>query len=91
MSYTLQGPAQHLQPRREERLKRPEASGLRPEAGRSTISSRAGDSRSKIVAAWSTRRRPDGPRRRGSRHSSDSGVSPIASGASRGIALFVSR
>jgi hypothetical protein len=91
MSYILQGTAQHLQPRREERLKRPEASGLRPEAGRSPISSRAADSRSKIVAAWSTRRRMDGPRRRGSSPSSDSGVSPIASGASRGIALFVSR
>ena len=88
MSYILQGTAQHLQPRREERS---EAIGLRPEAGRSPISSRAGDSRSKTVAAWSSRRRMDGPWRRGSRQSTDSGVSPTASGASRGIALLISR
>ena len=91
MSYILQGTTQHVQPRRGELLKRHEAIGLRPEAGRSPISSRAGDSRSKVVAAWSTRRRMDDPRRRGPRQSSDSGVSPIASGVSRGFSLFISR
>ena len=90
MNYVLQGTARHLEPRREEPLKRPEAIGLRPEAGRSPISTRARDARSRIVAALS-RRRIGGPPHSGSRQSSGSGASPLATGTSRGIAFLISR
>ena len=43
-----------------------------------------------VGTAWSVRRRAGDPRPR-SRAAADSGVSPIAAGASRGFALFVGR
>ena len=86
MNYALQGVARDFEPRRGEPLKRP-----RPETGRSSISTRATDARSRIIPAWLTRRWMDDLPPQGSRQSADKGVSPLASGASRGIALFISR
>ncbi len=93
MNYAIQRTAPQLKPWREEPLTR---SGgeipVRPEAGRPPIASRARrHALSRILAAWSQRRRMGGPTGPASRASAGSGVSPIASGASRGVALFSSR
>lgn len=92
MNYVLQGTAAHLEPRREEFLKRSGGSPMRPEAAWPSIPTRSRrHSLSRVRAALSRRNRTvglPGPR---SRDSAGSGVSPIASGASRGVAIFGSR
>jgi hypothetical protein len=92
MNYVVQGAAHRIEPPSERLLKPSEAIGVRPEARMPSSSTRARRSvTSRIVAAWSSRRRVDGLPDSGSRQSTESGVSPLASGASRGIALFISR
>lgn len=90
MNYAIQRTAPQLKPGRGEQLTR---SGgeipVRPKAGRPSIASRARrPTLTRIRAALSHRRRMGGPT---ARASAGSGVSPIASGASRGVALFSSR
>jgi hypothetical protein len=92
MSYAIQGTASQLKPGREEPLKRAAGIPVRPEAGTtSTASPTRRQSLTRIRGAWSHRRRPDGLPGPGSRASHGDGVSPIASGASRGVAILFSR
>jgi hypothetical protein len=92
MNYAIQGSAAQLKPGREERMKRSGEIPMRPEAGRPSIASATRrHSLSAILAALSHRRRTGRLPRTDSRESAVSGVSPIASGATRGVALFVSR
>jgi hypothetical protein len=92
MNYAIQGTASQLKPGRGEPLKRSGGIPMRPEAGRPSIASRARrHSLSRIRAAWSHRRRRGGLPGLDSRESAGSGVSPIASGTSRGVALFSNR
>ena len=92
MNYAIQGTAPQLKPGREEPLKRSSGIPMRPEAGRPSIASRTRrHSPSRIRAALSHRRRTGGLPGPDSWKSASSGVSPIASGASRGVALFISR
>ncbi len=92
MNYVHQGTAPHLKPRREELLKRTSGSPMRPEAGRPSTPTRTRrQSLSGVLAALSRRNRTvglPGPR---SRESAGSGISPIASGVSRGVAILGSR
>lgn len=92
MNYVLQGTAAHLEPRREELLKRSGGSPMRPEAAWPSIPTRTRrQSLPRVRAALSRRNRTfclPGPR---SRESAGSGVSPIASGVSRGVAILGSR
>ena len=92
MNYAIQSTAPVLKPGREEPLRRSGGIPVRPEAGRPSITSRTRrHSLSRIRAALSHRRRTGGLPGPDSRESAGSGVSPIASGASRGVALFCSR
>ena len=92
MNYAIQGTVPQLKPGREELLKRSGGIPMRPEAGRPSIASETRHhSLSRIRAALSYRRRTGGPPGPDSRESVGRGVSPIASGASRGVALFISR
>lgn len=92
MNYAIQGTAPQLKPGREEPLKRSGAIPMRPEAGRPSIASQTRrHSLSRIRTALSHRHRMGGPPGPTSWESAGSGVSPIASGASRGVALFSSR
>ena len=92
MNYAIQGTAPRLKPRREEPLKRSGEIPMRPEAGKPSIASRTRrHSLSRILAALAHRRRTGGLPGPDSRGSAGSGVSPIASGASRGVALFIGR
>ena len=92
MNYAIQGTTPHLKPRPEEPLKRSGAIPLQPDAGRpATATGTRRYSLARIWAASSHRRRTGGLPDPDSREAAGSGVSPIASGASRGIALFSSR
>ena len=92
MNYAIQGTTPHLKPRLEEPLKRSGGIPLQPDAGRPATTTRTRRlSLSRLWAAWSHRRRTGGPPGLDSRESAGSGVSPIASGASRGVALLSSR
>lgn len=92
MNYAIQGTVTQLSRGREVPLKRSGEIPMRPEAGRASIASRTRrHSLSRIPAALSHRRRTGGRPGRDSRESAGIGVSQIASGASRGVALFVSR
>jgi hypothetical protein len=92
MNYAIQGTARRLMPGLEEPLKRSGGIAMRPGADRTSTGSRARrHSLPRILAAVLHRRRTRGPTRPGSRDSTSSGVSPIASGASRGFALLSSR
>jgi hypothetical protein len=92
MNYLVHDIAQHPKPLREVSLKR--SGVIRPEPGavRPLIAVRARPrSLPRFLAAWSVRLpwgRPPGP---GRRTSAGSGVSPIASGATRGVAFLVDR
>ena len=91
MNYAIHVTAPQLKPGREEPLKRSGGIPKRPEAGRPSIASRTRrHSLSRIRAALSHRRRTGRLPGPDSRESADSGVSPIASGTSRGVALFTS-
>ena len=91
MSYVLQRTATHPQPRREGSTKRSGGIPVEPGSGLPSIGARARrHSLPRLRVPWSGRRRTDDrPGPRGG--TSGSGVSPIAGGASRGVAFFVSR
>lgn len=92
MSYAIQARAPQLKPGREEPLKRSAGIPMRPEAGGPSIASQArSGSLARFWAALSHRRRTGRPPGPDSRESARRGVSPIASGASRGVVLFISR
>ena len=92
MSLAIQGIAHHLDPRREERLQRSEAIAGRLGASNAPTTTPVRRlSIPRIVTAWLSRRPMVGLPRQVPRHTADSGVSPFSSGASRGIALLVSR
>ena len=92
MNYLVHGTAPYPEPPRVVSLKR--SGGIPPEpgAGRPPIAVPARRrSLPRVLAAWSVRLpwgRPPGP---GRRTSAGSGVSPIASGATRGVAFLVDR
>jgi len=92
MNYLVHDIAQHPKPLREVSLKRSGVIHPEPGAVRPLIAVRARlRSLSRYLAAWSVRLpwgRPSGP---GRRTSAGSGVSPIASGATRGVAFLVDR
>jgi hypothetical protein len=92
MNYAIQSTAPQVKHGREEPLQRSVGIPMRPEAGRPSIASRTRrHSVSRIRATLSRRRRTGGLPGPDSRESAGSGVSPIVSGTSRGIALFSSR
>jgi hypothetical protein len=92
MNHLVDSTALHPEPRREVSLKRSGVIPPEPGAGRPPIAVRARRrSLPRVLAALSVRRRwggPSGPRKR---PSAGSGVSPIASGATRGVAFLVDR
>ncbi len=88
MNYVLQRTA----PLREPPLKRSGGILVTPGAGRPSISARPRrHSLSRVRAAMSGRRRTGGLPGTAGRASAGGGVSPMASGASRGVAFFVGR
>jgi hypothetical protein len=92
MNYALHGTAQDVEPRREELLQRSEAIAVRPEATSAPTTSRARRLWiSRIVAAWSRRPMMGSLPSPGPRQTAGSGVNPLSSGATRGIALMVRR
>ena len=92
MNYLVHGIAPYPEPLREVSLKR---SGVIPPelgAGRPPIAVPARRRYlPRVLAVLSIRRRWVGPPGPGSRVSAGSGVSPIASGATRGVAFLVDR
>ena len=91
MNYLVHGIAPYPEPPRVVSLKRSGVIPPEPRAGRPPIAVRARRrSLPRVLAALSIRRRwgPPGP---GSRASAGSGVSPMASGATRGVAFLVDR
>lgn len=92
MNDLLQGTAPHPKTRREESMQRSGETPMRPWAGMLSIATRTPrHSPARVRAALSGRRRTGGLPGPGNRASDGSGVSPIASGASRGVALLVGR
>ena len=92
MNYAIQGTAPQLKPGREEPLKRSGEIPLLPDAGRPATTTRTRrHALSRLWAALSHGRPTGGLPGPDSWKSASSGVSPIASGASRGVALFISR
>jgi len=92
MNYALQGTASHVTPRREEPLTGSGAIPVRQVAGRPSIATRTlPHAVSGLRAALSHRRRTGGLPGPSRRASAGSGLGPIASGASRGVAILVSR
>lgn len=91
MSHLLHTIAPYPMPRREESMQRSGAIPVKPGAGRPSTATRTRrHSLSRVRAVLSGRRTGD-PLGPSSRASAGSGVSPFASGASRGIALLSSR
>ena len=92
MNYLIDVIAPHPDPRRPPTLKRSAVILPEPGAGRAPITVRARcRSLGRILATLSVRRRSGGPPSPGSRASAGSGVSPVAGGASRGVAFLVDR
>lgn len=92
MNYLTHSIALHPEPRREVSRKRPGAIPPEPGAGRPPIAVRARrHSLFRSRAALSGRRRADDLVSDVSRSSAGSGVSPIASGASRGVTILIGR
>lgn len=93
MNYLVYGIApHHPEPRREVSLKRSRAIPPKSGAGRPSIAVRARRrSLPRVRTALSVRRRWGGRPSPGRRASAGSGVSPIAAGASRGVAFLVDR
>ena len=93
MNYMVHGIALNPEARREVSLKRSGVIPPEPGAGRPPIAVRARHRYlPPVLAALSLRRRWRGSRSRpGRRASAGSGVSPIASGATRGVAFLVNR
>jgi hypothetical protein len=92
MNHLVDSTALHPEPRREVSLKRSGVIPPEPGAGRPPIAVRARRrSLPRVLAALSVRRRWGGPPVPGRRSPAGSGVSPIASGATRGVAFLVDR
>ena len=92
MNYLVHGIALHPEPRLEVSLKSSGVIAPEPGAGRPPIAVRARRrSLPRVLAALSIRRRWVGPPCPGSRASTGSGVSPMAGGATRGVAFLVDR
>lgn len=92
MNYLVHGIAPYPEPLREVSLKRSGVIAPEQGSGRSPIAVRARRrSLPRVLAALSVRRRWGGPPGPGRRASAGSGVSPIASGATRGVAFLVDR
>ena len=92
MSQLAHDVALHPQPRREVSVKSPRALPPEPGARRPPIAVRARRrTLPRVLAAFSVRRRWGGPPRPASRESAGTGVSPIAGGATRGVAFLVNR
>jgi hypothetical protein len=92
MNYMVHGIALHPKPRHELSLKRSGVIPPEPAAGRPPIAVRARRrSLPRVLAALSVRRRWGGPPSPERRASATSGVNPIASGATRGVAFLVDR
>ena len=88
----LQGTAPHPNPPREEPLERAGEISTRPGAGTREIATRTRrHAPHRVRAALSGRRRQGGLPEPRSRASAGSGVSPIAGGTSRGVAILVGR
>jgi hypothetical protein len=88
MNYLVHG----IAPRREVSLKRSGVTLPEPGAGRPPIAGRARRrSLPRVLAALSVRRRWCGQTGPGRRASAGSGLSPIAGGATRGVAFLVDR
>lgn len=92
MNHLVPGMALHLGPRRELSLKRSAVISPEPRAGRPPVAAHARrHSWLRVTAAWPTRRRWAGPSDPGGRPSARTGVSPVAGGATRGVAFLVDR
>ena len=92
MNNLLTGTAPHPQPLREESMKRSRDIPMKPRAGTPSIAIRTRrHSLPRVRAALSGHRRTGGQPGPGGRASAGSGVSPIASGASRGVAILSGR
>ena len=92
MNYLVHGIALHPEPPRVVSLKRSGVIPPKPGAGRPPIAVRARRRYlPRVLAALSIRRRWVGPPGPGSRASAGSGVSPMASGTTRGVAFLVDR
>ena len=91
MNYLVHSTALHPAPRREVSLKSSGVISPEPGARRPPITVRARRrSLPRVLAALSVHRRRGGPRA-GRRPPAGSGVSPTASGATRGVAFLVDR
>ena len=92
MNYLIPGIALHPEPRRAVSLKPSGVTSPELGAGRPSIAVPARHRQlTRVLAVLSVRRREAGPRGPGSRPSAGSGVSPIAGGATRGVAFLVDR
>jgi hypothetical protein len=92
MNYVVPDIAPHQGPRREMFLRRSGVIPPEPGAGRPPIAIRARRrSLPRVLAALSVRRRWGDPPGPGRRTSAGNGVSPIAGGATRGVAFLVDR
>jgi hypothetical protein len=92
MNYLVHGIALHPEPRRAVSLKRSGVVPSEPGAGTPAIAVRARNrSLPRVLAALSVRRRRGGSPGPGGQPSASSGVSPIAGGATRGVAFLVDR
>ena len=92
MNYLIHGIAPYPEPPRVVSLRRSGVIPPKPGAGRPPITVRARRrSLPRVLAAWSIRRRWGGPPGPGARASTGSGVSPMAGGATRGVAFLVDR
>jgi hypothetical protein len=89
MNYLLTVTAAHLKPRREEPMKRSRGIPMKPRASMPSSASRTRrHSLPRVRAALSVRHRTGGLPGPDSQPAAGSGVSPIASGASRGVAIL---
>lgn len=92
MNYLVHGIAPYPEPLREVSLKRSGVIAPEPVEVRPPIAVRARRrSLPRVLAALSIRRRWVGPSGPGRRATAGSGVGPIASGATRGVAFLVDR
>ena len=92
MNYLIHGIAPYPEPPRVVSLRRSGVIPPKPGAGRPPITVRARRrSLPRVLAVLSIRRRWVGPRGPGSRASTGSGVSPMATGATRGVAFLIDR
>ena len=92
MNYAVPSIAGQPEPRYGVPLKRSVVTPLEPEAEVSSLPVRVRRrALSRVLAAMSARRHRQGPPDTGGRQRANVGVSPIASGATRGIAFLINR